>query len=664
MSNPLALFRKYQKLMLAIAAVGAMLAFGILPTVSSYLDSSSGRGRGDSGDVNPVVASWSGRELRVSDIQNLVGRRQHMLRFQLAAQQMANERGVQYRPGIVPGTLDEGNLIETVLHADQAAALGIVISDDAVVQHLEGQLAGGVINGNELAAVLEAATRKQLTQSQLLEGYKMELAAHRMRVLSGGGAYNGQISEVATTPSQAMDYYRRLNRRMEAEVLEIPVEDFVAQIDSEPSDDEIKKLYDQYKNQLHEPSSAEPGFREPTRISINWLKSDYPEILEREIAKLSEEELRKYYEENKESYKKLSLPSQDEVEDSLSEDTDNDTDVEGAEGDAGEEEPEAQVAEYRAFEDVREDIATTLARPKASDFVRDATTQAIDEMRKYYEDFEFFQATSEEGATPPAPPSLTEMATRLGLKSGTLPMVSFYEVGDHEIGKAFDYQLDSVQPRIVMFAEKAFRSSLAKYSPEDILSPTGQDSSFVYWKTDQRDSYVPELEEARPAIVKYWKMTQALEKAKERGGQYTARVRDSNQSLQVLFEDDETIKVTDTGEFTWMTYGATRTGVGAPRISMVPGVEYAGQQFMKDVSTLESGETVVTVNQPENKVYVVYMKAVTTSDEDLRQMFLTQSNHQGIVQIALTDEFETARGWMEGRQKDLKFEMPEREESN
>lgn len=643
MSNPLALFRKYQKAMLAVAAVGAMLAFGILPTVSSYLDSSSGGPSRGSNEGNPVVATWNGQQLRQSEIQGLVGRRQQLLMFQQAAQQMANERGVSFKPGIIPQRLDAEGILETLLYAEQAAELGVVVTDDAVVQHLEGYLAGGVINRNELAALLNKVTRGQLSQSALLEGYRMEMAANRLRVLSGGGAYNGFITEIATTPAQALKYHEQLNRRMEAQVLEIPAADYVAEVTAEPTDAEVQELYEQYKDQIATPASKEPGFRQPKRITISWLKADFPEILKRETAKLTEDELKKYYEDNKESYKKLSLPGGD---DESSDDAD------------GENEAAEDTPEYQAFEDVREDIAVTLARPNATDFVRDAMTQAMDEMRKYYEDFEFWQATKSEGDTPPAPPSVSEMGTRLGLQSGTMPMISFFEAEDYEIGRAEEFQQNL--GRFITFGEKAFRPSLAKFSPEELRPLT--DSPFVYWKTDEKDSYVPDLKEARPAIVTYWRLQKALEKAVQRGEAIAAELKANNQSLKVLFEEDSTKEVAETGEFTWMTYGAMNAGAGAPRISQVVGVEFAGEKFMEDVAKLSSGETVVTVNRPKTKAYVVYMNAITSSKEDLQQRFLTESSNAGILTLSVSDEYETASSWKEGLVKKLDFEVKEPEE--
>ena len=632
MSNPLALFRRYQKTMLAVAAVGAMLAFGILPVMQNWLGAPSGGGKPD----NPVVASWTGESMRLSDLQNRVFRRQALVNFQYAVQAQANQRGVQYTPGIVPPTISEQSIIETALLASQAEKYGVVVSDQAVVDHLEQGLAGGVVNRNEMAAILKQVTQNRLTQTQLIEAYKTELAAHRMRVLAAGGSFSGSILDNVSTPAQTLDYYKRLSRRMEAEVLEFPADDYMAEVKQQmPSDEEIKTLYEEYKEQVDNPSLPEPGFREPYRVTVDWLKADYAEILESQKAKLTEEQLRADYERNKEAYRKASLATDDEIDNAAGDDSDTET------------------VEYQAFEDVRDDIALTLARPLAADVVRDAITQASDEMDKFYRDYTFWESTSDEGASPPSAPSLSDMADRLGLKSGTLPLISYVEAADFEIGEAFD--LAGEPPRKVMFADKVFQPNLPKYKPSTILAPN-DDSRYAFWKTEVQEDYVPTLEQAKPAIVKYWQRQKALEVAKQKAEEVAAKLRASNQSLQTMFAGDESKEITETGEITWMTYGGILSGTGEPRISSVPGVEYAGEQFMKDISSLESGGTVVTTNNPETKAYVVYVNAVTSSEDDLRQLFLSESNNFGVRSIASIQDRTARRDWYLGLREKLNYE--------
>ena len=671
MSNPLAAFRKYQKAMLAIAAVGAMLAFGILPALQEWQNSSGGGGGGAGASGNPTAVSWEGGEMSAIDLQKQVGRRQLLVNFQQAVVATADQRGAQPRLMVVPMNAAEGNVIESMMLAEEAKKMGIVVSDDAVIQHLEGQLANGVVPRNELALLLKNSTNGRLSQQNMIDGMKVEMAAHRLRVLANGGAFNGSALDSAVTPAQSMDFFKRLYRRMEAEVTAIDVEDFLPQVSEEPSETEIAALYDDYKNIQANSYSPEPGFREPARISFNWLKADFPEMLNREIAKLTDEDYQKYYDENKEAFRKLTDSSDSTTSDEDLDKLMSDDEPAAEEGSAdAEEKTEVAVteekepaAEYKTLEEAKDDIANILARPKASDAVRDSVTIAKDEMKKYSDDRTYAEATETE--MPPMP-NLEAMAQRLGMKSGVLSAVSAEETLDHEIGKAFDLELDrrTNRPVRISFAQRGFQRNLAPFAPSEIVPDDSADSLYVFWKTDQKDSYVPTLEEARPAIIKHWKMAKALELAKAKGEEIAATVRDSGQSLAIKFENDESRNVASTGEFRWMTFGGVFSGAGQPRLSSVEGVEVAGEQFMKDVSELESGETTVTYNPPKSKVYVAYMKAVTANEDELRKLFLAEGNQGPVRLIAAGDEYRAGQSWFTKMQEDIGFEQPEQEVSN
>ncbi len=667
MSNPLAAFRKYQKAMLAVAAVGAMLAFGILPALQQWQDSTAGRTGGGGAD-NPTAASWSGGEISAIELQNHIGRRQLLVNFQQLVRGTAQSRGGTPRLMVVQETANEANVIESVMLAEQAAKMGIVVSDDAVIQHLEGQLADGTVTRNELAALLKQATNGRLSQQNLIDGMKVEMAAHRVRVLANGGAYAGGLMDSAVTPAQSMEYFKRLYRRMEAEVTEIDVEEFLPQVSEEPSETEIAALYDEYKSVLPNVVSPDPGFREPTRLTFDWLKADFPAILEREIGKLSDEELRGYYDENKEAFRKLSVDegdttSDEDVDKLLSDDDPAEETAEEKTEEVAAAETKEPAAEYKPFDEVKDDISLVLARPKASDAVRDSITTAKDEIEKYFQDLTYAEATETEM---PKKPDLAEMATRLGVNNGVLASISFQETFDHELGKAFDIELDrrTNSPVRIPFAQIAFQRNLAKYDPREIAPGDSGDSLFLFWKTDEKESYVPTLEEARPAIVKHWKMGKAFELAMAKGEEIAASVRDSGQSLSIKFENDESRKVTSTGEFRWMTFGGVFAGSGRPRRSNVEGVEAAGEQFMEDVAKLKSGETTVTYNQAKAKVYVAYMKGVTANEDELRKLFLTEGNKVPVRLIAYDDETGIAQDWFAKMQEDMGFERPEPEVAN
>lgn len=730
MSNPLAAFRKYQKVMLAIAAVGAMLAFGVLPILSDFMNQSRGGG-GPSVDGNAVAVSWDGGKLSEAELQGRRVLRSQLMAFQRGVVERTLQRGAQPRVVVVPNTNAEASIVESLLLAKEAERMGIQIGDAAVLNHLTQHLANDTIDRNELAAILQATTGGRLSQAQLFEGMKTELAAHQVRILANGAAFDGGVTDTSLTPSQSFDYFKRLYRRMEAEIIAVPAADFVDQVTTEPTESEIAESYGEYKEVFPSPITPTPGFKEPMRVAFHWVKADFPTFLEKEIESLTDEEIQKYYDDNKSSYQKISLPSTDDL-DTLNDpedetalddpDTDDlllnddpeaneetpaegdDTASDGPSTDEGndsdaseggdeidvaspqEQESDAQDAvatsetgndvtaessesadadeeeavEYQPLEEVRDDIAQTLARPKASEAITQAVNEVLGEVNDYFDDYMFWDTTpEEEKGVQPTPPDVKALAERLGLVSGEIPLISALDAEDYELGRAFELDFSTGQIRRLPFTMLGFSQSLARYKPQKI-SASDVDSQFVFWKVDDKEAYTPSLEEARPAIVRHWKMKKALELAKAEGEKLAQAVRNQNQSLKTAFGEDESKTVTETGQFTWMTFGATPTGQGPPRLSFVEGVDYPGQEFMEDVSRLESGEVTVTQNYPETIAYVVYVKAVTANQEDLQTLFLNEGVKQPVLFMARQDNMRTATDWYLAKEKNwgTKWERP------
>ena len=113
-------------------------------------------------------------------------------------------------------------------------------------------------------------------------------------------------------PAELWDYYRRLNRKATIEVIAVPVAEFADRV-PDPDEAELKSFFDKYNSQLAIPGSPEPGFRLPRRQKFQYFKAEHD--LFREVAQVTEEEIKKYYEENKQSFRKLSLPEEEKKED-------------------------------------------------------------------------------------------------------------------------------------------------------------------------------------------------------------------------------------------------------------------------------------------------------------------------------------------------------------
>ncbi len=296
MASPFKVFRKNQKLMLAILTIVAMGGFVVLPTVIQIM---SGGGRAMAGRRDVVTTKRYGNidlgsmsHLRqdrqtvkglVGRIDNLVRTKQQNWRGQTAAQSLQARLSPE----------DQG-IVETWLLVKRAEELGLVVNDAAVNAFLT-QLLENAVSQDELLGVLK---EMGLPETQLFRLLKYELMAMRLQDLVF-------TSLLPTTPGERWDYYQRLQRQATVELAEVPVDRLIGGI-AEPPDKTLNAFFEKYKSREYTPGSTEPGFMVPKQIAIDYFKVDYDHLF-------TDEELRKYYEENKEEFKRERLPEADKA---------------------------------------------------------------------------------------------------------------------------------------------------------------------------------------------------------------------------------------------------------------------------------------------------------------------------------------------------------------
>jgi hypothetical protein len=73
------------------------------------------------------------------------------------------------------------------------------------------------------------------------------------------------------TPDQLWDYYLKNRTQVSVKALPIPVSKFVSQVKDAPAQ-ELQALYDKYKKAEYAPNRETPGFMQPRRIKVEWVK--------------------------------------------------------------------------------------------------------------------------------------------------------------------------------------------------------------------------------------------------------------------------------------------------------------------------------------------------------------------------------------------------------
>lgn len=123
-------------------------------------------------------------------------------------------------------------------------------------------------------------------------GFSMEATlkaiAEEFRVRAAQTAVIGPVADrtdrtttaapIYNPPYEMFQFYREQCSPTTYQVLSVPAENFVGLVTGAPTDDELRRLYDQYKDQEPNPGVEQPGFREPRKIKVEWLsaKGDEP----------------------------------------------------------------------------------------------------------------------------------------------------------------------------------------------------------------------------------------------------------------------------------------------------------------------------------------------------------------------------------------------------
>ena len=300
MSNPLAAFRKHQKILLVVFGIALMLTFTVGTVVSSYISRNQ-----NTGQTDEVVVEYDGGEVRESEMQLMRFHRKALLQFFLTLQRTALERGgTPLQAFFIPQTSAEVSLLQTKLMADEARKLGMDMEKDDLIGVLN-QISDNRIKSQEYENLLQSITQGRMSPNHFFSALKDHLLSGRYQALMTNGFS-------PSTPAAFWDFYQRINRRVEIEAVAYPAADYLSSA-PEPSASEVEEVYESGKHLFSAPSISQPGFKKRKELAVAYIKADMEPIIEIEKAKVTDEEIAEYYEANKSDFRNVELPSADDL---------------------------------------------------------------------------------------------------------------------------------------------------------------------------------------------------------------------------------------------------------------------------------------------------------------------------------------------------------------
>ncbi len=318
MASPFRVFRKYQKALLAVAGVVLMFVFVVGDSLFSYLGTDRTAAAGEDHEADATAVHWDGGKLTNRELSELVTRRQILNKFlrdvEIEGMRPSAVAGVdppelrvqRLLAAETPQQQVESSVVKTKLFAEAASDSGMKISDDTLVQYLY-ELGRKNVSPEKMRAMLNNIGGGRLSINYVIDALREQMLAHNYRI-------SHEFAFETVTPEQRWKAWRRVNDRVVVEAAAVPAEIYLADV-KEPTDAELTAFFDKYKEREAVPDfygntempSATPGFRIPRKIDLQFIEANYEEFLAKAEAKITDEEVAKYYEDHKDLFPKMNV---------------------------------------------------------------------------------------------------------------------------------------------------------------------------------------------------------------------------------------------------------------------------------------------------------------------------------------------------------------------
>lgn len=685
MTSPLNWIRKRQRLLMGV--FGVLLIFTFTVSMGTGYDPLieflSGRGWRSSRTV-PVVFQSDWGNLDEMDLERLRINRYMIARFLGAVSYQASQRGAQPSESRCNDQVDEENLVELFVLAKQAQTAGLSITNEEIKNYLAG-LTDNRVEEWEYAAIWKQVTNGKSSERQLFELLRTELLAHRFRELSSRG-------NAAGSPVQVWELFNRLERRLTVEMFAVPVDEFMSQVEP-PSERELRTFFDAHKDNFENPNLGIPGFKSREKRAFRFVKFDFETLLETEAEKVTEDQVREYYDKNKELFIKTDLQMSDLKPDDGSQEP-SEPAADGPSTDAAEEtspaptptpipqdapqEPSADEpppttdasptsealstatpgaasgpaavdeSKYQPLDEVRDEIKRMVAIPLVQVKLDALMAKVGQAFSSYQQAMIQWEARRQRDPKLLAPelPDLGPFAAELPLSVESIPLTDIVGIREYPIGRSYDMLIEDRGSELVEFPNAAFQSDQALFEVTKFPTAPDQWPKYLYWVTERQESKVMTFAEAREVVELAFKRQRAFQLALTAAQQEAEKARQASKPLEEACVKSGRVFIPST-DVRWMTSLSLPTSGGMmPALGRIEGVEGVSDDMMREIFRLNPGEVGVAVNGPKSAVYVVRVISEAPSPEVRRERFMREgAGSQEMQYLAASEMFGNRRDW-------------------
>ncbi len=190
----------------------------------------------------------------------------------------------------------EAEAILTFLCEHEADRMKIEVSDESINEFIHSINPGRALSEGEFAEICRSM---RLGETRLYDWLRAEMRART--------AFFMAFPRIIPTPEDYWDIYRKLHVSQSLEVAAVPVEPFTASV-PEPTEQEITTLYNEFSQVLpNRLGPGRPGFLQPRKMRLAYFETRYDEILAAQPP-VTDQEVEEFYNKNKEMFRNRQFP--------------------------------------------------------------------------------------------------------------------------------------------------------------------------------------------------------------------------------------------------------------------------------------------------------------------------------------------------------------------
>ncbi|GAB5401863.1 MAG: hypothetical protein Aurels2KO_00940 [Aureliella sp.] len=316
----------------------------------------------------------------------------------------------------------------------------------------------------------------------------------------------------------------------------------------------------------------------------------------------------------------------------------------------------------KTFEEAREEIADSLAQQNAAPAMQAAIETLMSEhMQPYFQEYRQYVAfrdaddlaEDDRKVEAPKKPDLKALAEAAGLTYEQTTMVDAPTLIQAPFGQSMLTQAGASGATV---AQSAMSKQVALYRP---MQSTYFDQAgfaqgrfdvrqYLFWKTEEKLAYVPELDEIRDEVVEAWKVQQARRLAADAAAAIAKKVGSGDNAWSSAIEATEQALLVQAPPFSW--YTASAEGL---RPTAVRELDMPGNAFMQSVFNAEENSAVVAPNQPQTIYYVTRILEFGPDESDLLDRFQADPRKAGASAIANSEVQQVMVDWYNNLEQEL-----------